>query len=125
VGTRKKARQRAASQRAGQQRRRVPGIEATLDAAQERVCRREVLAVGKEERDVDGDPGEDGLLDCREAFPRAGDLDEEVRSSSATVQIFGGRGVTKGVAADNVAFVAEHEREVAEVLQSLGVETQQ
>ena len=35
------------------------------------------------------------------------------------------RGVTKGVAADNVAFVAEHEREVAEVLQALGVETQQ
>jgi hypothetical protein len=33
------------------------------------------------------------------------------------------RGVTKGVAADNVAFVAEHEREVAEVLQALGVET--
>ncbi len=35
------------------------------------------------------------------------------------------RGVTKGVAADNVAFVAEHEREVAEVLQALGVESRQ
>ena len=33
------------------------------------------------------------------------------------------RGVTKGVAADNVAFVAEHEAEVAAVLQLLGVET--
>ena len=32
------------------------------------------------------------------------------------------RGVNKGAAADNVAFVAEHEREVAEVLQALGVE---
>lgn len=34
------------------------------------------------------------------------------------------RGVTKGVAADNVAFVAEHEKDVTEVLQLLGVETQ-
>lgn len=32
------------------------------------------------------------------------------------------RGVTKGVAADNVAFVAEHESEVGEVLKLLGVE---
>lgn len=32
------------------------------------------------------------------------------------------RGVVKGVATDNVAFVAEHEREVTELLQSLGVE---
>jgi hypothetical protein len=35
------------------------------------------------------------------------------------------RGVTKGVATDNVAFVAEHERDVTEVLQLLGVETRQ
>jgi hypothetical protein len=33
------------------------------------------------------------------------------------------RGVTPGVAADNVAFVAEHQAEIAEVLQLLGVET--
>jgi hypothetical protein len=32
------------------------------------------------------------------------------------------RGVTQGVAADNVAFVAEHEQEVIAILQALGVE---
>jgi hypothetical protein len=34
------------------------------------------------------------------------------------------RGVTKGVAADNVAFIAEHEQEVADILRALGVEAQ-
>jgi hypothetical protein len=32
------------------------------------------------------------------------------------------RGVTKGVASDNVAFVAEHKQEIVDILQALGVE---
>ena len=52
---------------------------------------REVLLAREQQRDVDRDAGEDRLLDRRQAFLGAGNLDEQVRLPGARVQILGRR----------------------------------
>ena len=52
--------------------------DATLDAAQIRFRRREILLARKQQRHVDRHAGEDRLLDRGQAFLRSRDLDEKV-----------------------------------------------
>ena len=58
--------------------------------AEVRVGRGEVVLAREEERDVDRDAREDRLLDGRQPFFRAGDLDEEVRALRAGEQLHRG-----------------------------------
>src|SRR5262249_21625283 len=67
-----------------------PRIQTTFDAANERLCGREILFVGKQKRHVDRDAGEDRLLDRRQPFRRAGNLDQQVRPPRTSVQLLGG-----------------------------------
>ena len=55
-----------------------PGRDAPLDAAQIGLGRRHILLAGEQQRDVDRNAGEDRLLDGRQSFLGAGNLDEEI-----------------------------------------------
>ena len=66
-------------------------FNAPLDAAEISVRRSEILLAGEEQRDVDGDAGEDCRLDRRQSFGSAGDLDEEIGLSSLPMEVARGR----------------------------------
>jgi hypothetical protein len=67
----------------------TPRSRAPLDTAEERLGSRHVVLARKQKGDVDGHPGEDRFLDGREAFLRAGDLDQQVGSPCLRVQMLG------------------------------------
>ncbi len=67
-----------------------PRGHAALDAPHEGVGCRQVLLGREEERHVDRDAGEDGLLDGREPFLGSRNLDEQIWSPGPGVQSFGG-----------------------------------
>ena len=60
--------------------------DAPLDAAQIGFGRRQILLAREQQRDVDGNAGENGFLDRRQAFLRSGDLDEQIGFSAPLVQ---------------------------------------
>ena len=66
-----------------------PGLDAPLDAAQECLGRRQVVLAGEQQGDVDRHAGKDRLLDGRQAFRGARDLDEQIRSPRPGEQLFG------------------------------------
>jgi hypothetical protein len=60
------------------------------------------LLAGEQQRDIDGNAGEDRLLDCRQALPGAGYLDEEVGPTGSIVEGFGRRKGARRVVASKV-----------------------
>ena len=67
------------------------GDHATLDAADVCLCRRQIVLAREEERHVDRDAGEDGVLDCRVAGRGARDLDIEIWTRRPSVEVLGCR----------------------------------
>src|SRR5262249_16106485 len=62
------------------------GVDASLDAAQESLGRRNVVLPGKQERDVDGDAGEERLFDGRQTFHGARNFAQQIGSAGPGVQ---------------------------------------
>ena len=62
-----------------------PAVDAPLDAAQVRLRGRHILLAREQQRHVDRHAGEDRLLDGRQTFLCAGDLDEQVGRPGAGV----------------------------------------
>src|SRR5262249_49151098 len=67
------------------------GRDAPLDAAQERLGCGKVVLPRKQKCDIDRYAREDSLLDCRQAFSRSWNLDQQVRTGSPRKQILRGR----------------------------------
>ena len=66
-----------------------PGFDSALDPAQIRLGRGDVMFARKQQGDVDWHTVEDRLLDSRNALSCAGDLDEEVGTRGARMQLRG------------------------------------
>jgi hypothetical protein len=57
-----------------------PAFYAPFDSPQERFGRRQIMVGRKQQGDVDGNTGEDSLLDGGQAFLGARNLDKKVRA---------------------------------------------
>ena len=66
------------------------GSQTPLDSAQESLCRRAILLGTEEQGNVDRNAREDRLLDGGQTFLRAGNLDQQIRTSGPRVEISGG-----------------------------------
>ncbi len=72
-----------------------PGLDPSLDAAQERFRRGDVLLAREQQGDIDRNTGEDGLFDRGQSFGGPGNLDHQIRTRGAGEQALG-RGNRRG-----------------------------
>ena len=63
-----------------------PALDPSLQTSEVGVSSRPVVVRREQQRDVDGDPRGDALLDRWQPFPRARDLDEQIRTIGPAVE---------------------------------------